>query len=164
MKEILPFFPLAAVTDTGASLDVAMDRFLETEERGDLKILGRAYVLFMHTFWIFLTLNTVIQPALRKERHFGQCRSHSARFVKNYCVKSNHSPFHSHQRHQPLPPNHPQGTIRVVTMPRFLVVQVLKWSPPATGGDPPVNPQIRRPLHLVPNLRTGPLRPINRVV
>jgi THO complex subunit 2 len=45
MKEILPVFPLAAVTDTGASLDAAMDRFLETEERGDLKILGRAYVL-----------------------------------------------------------------------------------------------------------------------
>ncbi|KAF9468910.1 transcription factor/nuclear export subunit protein 2-domain-containing protein [Collybia nuda] len=43
MKEILPVFPLASVTDTGASLDVAMDRFLETEERGDLKILGRAY-------------------------------------------------------------------------------------------------------------------------
>jgi THO complex subunit 2 len=48
MKEILPVFPLSAVLDTGASLDSAMDRFLETEERGDLKILGRAYV-FSHT-------------------------------------------------------------------------------------------------------------------
>ncbi|RDB20480.1 THO complex subunit 2 [Hypsizygus marmoreus] len=43
MKELLPVFPLASVTDTGASLDAAMDRFLENEERGDLKILGRAY-------------------------------------------------------------------------------------------------------------------------
>lgn len=43
MKEILPVFPLAAVFDTGASLDSAIDRLLETEERGDLKILGRAY-------------------------------------------------------------------------------------------------------------------------
>jgi len=46
MKELLPVFPLAAVFDTGASLDSAMDRFLETEERGDLKILGRAYVSY----------------------------------------------------------------------------------------------------------------------
>ncbi|KAG6831879.1 hypothetical protein H0H92_006996 [Tricholoma furcatifolium] len=45
LKELLPVFPLAAVsiTDAGASLDAAMDRFLENEERGDLKILGRAY-------------------------------------------------------------------------------------------------------------------------
>ncbi|KAF5387899.1 hypothetical protein D9615_000104 [Tricholomella constricta] len=43
MKELLPVFPLAVVTDTGASLDAAMDRFLENEDRGDLKILGRAY-------------------------------------------------------------------------------------------------------------------------
>ncbi|KAG6833844.1 hypothetical protein H0H87_011778 [Tephrocybe sp. NHM501043] len=45
LKELLPVFPLAAVSiaDTGASLDAAMDRFLESEERGDLKILGRAY-------------------------------------------------------------------------------------------------------------------------
>jgi THO complex subunit 2 len=44
MKEILPVFPLADVLDTGASLDSAIDRWVETEERGDLKILGRAYV------------------------------------------------------------------------------------------------------------------------
>lgn len=42
MKEILPVFPLVAVFDTGAAIDHAMDHFLETEERGDLKILGRA--------------------------------------------------------------------------------------------------------------------------
>jgi THO complex subunit 2 len=44
LKEMLPVFPLASVTDTGGALDTAMDKLLETEERGDLKILGRAYV------------------------------------------------------------------------------------------------------------------------
>ncbi|KAE9385705.1 hypothetical protein BT96DRAFT_1006795 [Gymnopus androsaceus JB14] len=44
LKEILPFFPLSAVAqETGAQLDKTMDQFLEKEERGDLKILGRAY-------------------------------------------------------------------------------------------------------------------------
>ncbi|KAF8639741.1 hypothetical protein AX17_001003 [Amanita inopinata Kibby_2008] len=43
LKEILPVFPLASVTDTGAAIDTAVDKLLESEERGDLKILGRAY-------------------------------------------------------------------------------------------------------------------------
>ncbi|ESK93722.1 tho2 protein [Moniliophthora roreri MCA 2997] len=44
LKEILPVFPLSAVyQDGGLQLDRAMDQFLEKEERGDLKILGRAY-------------------------------------------------------------------------------------------------------------------------
>ncbi|KAI0082601.1 hypothetical protein K474DRAFT_1655406 [Panus rudis PR-1116 ss-1] len=44
LKEILPVFPVAAVTEyMGSKLDIAMQRFLEKEERGDLKILGRAY-------------------------------------------------------------------------------------------------------------------------
>ncbi|KAJ3922736.1 transcription factor/nuclear export subunit protein 2-domain-containing protein [Lentinula edodes] len=44
LKEILPFFPLSAVSqETGPQLDRVMDLFLEKEERGDLKILGRAY-------------------------------------------------------------------------------------------------------------------------
>jgi THO complex subunit 2 len=42
LKEILPVFPLAAVCDVGANLDKAMQDLLETEERGDLKILGKA--------------------------------------------------------------------------------------------------------------------------
>lgn len=42
LKEILPVFPLAAVTDVGPILDQVMQSFLEKEERGDLKILGRA--------------------------------------------------------------------------------------------------------------------------
>lgn len=43
LKEILPVFPVAAVTEYGGvMLERAMERFLEKEERGDLKILGRA--------------------------------------------------------------------------------------------------------------------------
>ncbi|KAI0776038.1 transcription factor/nuclear export subunit protein 2-domain-containing protein [Trametes elegans] len=44
LKEILPVFPLASVTEFGgAHLARSMERFLQKEERGDLKILGRAY-------------------------------------------------------------------------------------------------------------------------
>ncbi|KAJ3723327.1 transcription factor/nuclear export subunit protein 2-domain-containing protein [Lentinula raphanica] len=44
LKEILPFFPLSSVSqETGPQLDKVIDQFLEKEERGDLKILGRAY-------------------------------------------------------------------------------------------------------------------------
>lgn len=42
LKEILPVFPLAAVGDAGPAIDTVMEKFLEKEERGDLKILGRA--------------------------------------------------------------------------------------------------------------------------
>ena len=42
LKEILDVFPLASVLDVGSSIDAAMDRFIETEERGDLKILARS--------------------------------------------------------------------------------------------------------------------------
>ncbi|CDO68724.1 hypothetical protein BN946_scf184652.g51 [Trametes cinnabarina] len=44
LKEILPVFPVAAVTEfTGVGLARSIEKFLEKEERGDLKILGRAY-------------------------------------------------------------------------------------------------------------------------
>lgn len=42
LKEILPMFPLTATSDHGPALDRVMQEFLEKEERGDLKILGRA--------------------------------------------------------------------------------------------------------------------------
>jgi THO complex subunit 2 len=45
LKEILPVFPLATVVpDPGPAINTAVDQLLETEERGDLKILGKAYV------------------------------------------------------------------------------------------------------------------------
>ena len=54
LKEILPVFPLAAVCDIGASLDRTMQEFLEVEERGDLKILGRAYVISSRSMQSFI--------------------------------------------------------------------------------------------------------------
>lgn len=42
LKEILPVFPLAACAENGSLIDQVMQTFLEKEERGDLKILGRA--------------------------------------------------------------------------------------------------------------------------
>lgn len=45
LKEILPIFPSAAVADVGPSINAAVDSLLEKEARGDLKILGKAYVL-----------------------------------------------------------------------------------------------------------------------
>jgi THO complex subunit 2 len=48
LKEILPVFPLSAVIDlTGPPLNQVIETFIEKEERGDLKILARAYVRFM---------------------------------------------------------------------------------------------------------------------
>ena len=45
LKEILPVFPLSAVIDlTGPPLNQVIETFIEKEERGDLKILARAYV------------------------------------------------------------------------------------------------------------------------
>ncbi|KAJ7667690.1 transcription factor/nuclear export subunit protein 2-domain-containing protein [Mycena polygramma] len=44
LKEILPVFPLADVSaETGPALDQAIDKFVEGEDRDNLKILGRAY-------------------------------------------------------------------------------------------------------------------------
>nr|VWP00540.1 Palmitoyltransferase AKR1 (EC (Ankyrin repeat-containing protein AKR1) [Ganoderma boninense] len=44
LKEILPVFPVASVYEfSGLNLSRAIEKFLEKEERGDLKILGRAY-------------------------------------------------------------------------------------------------------------------------
>ncbi|KAI6047038.1 transcription factor/nuclear export subunit protein 2-domain-containing protein [Pisolithus marmoratus] len=43
LKEILPVFPMAAVSDYGPVIDLMVEKLVESEERGDLKILGRAY-------------------------------------------------------------------------------------------------------------------------
>jgi len=44
LKEILPVFPLVVVQPCGTDIDKAIDQLLEREQRGDLKILGKAYV------------------------------------------------------------------------------------------------------------------------
>ncbi|KAI0722891.1 transcription factor/nuclear export subunit protein 2-domain-containing protein [Earliella scabrosa] len=44
LKQILPVFPVSYVNDfIGNSLSRAIEKFVDKEERGDLKILGRAY-------------------------------------------------------------------------------------------------------------------------
>jgi len=42
LKEILPVFPLGAVSEYGPVIDNMIDKLVEGEERGDLKILSRA--------------------------------------------------------------------------------------------------------------------------
>ena len=43
LKEILPAFPVATVNEyAGSSLNMAMERLLDKEDRGDIKIFGRA--------------------------------------------------------------------------------------------------------------------------
>ena len=43
LKEIQPVFPLSTVSEVmGMHLNQVMESFLSKEERGDLKILGRA--------------------------------------------------------------------------------------------------------------------------
>ena len=44
LKEIIEVFPLAAMNDsTGGILNSEVEKIVQTEERGDLKILARAY-------------------------------------------------------------------------------------------------------------------------
>ncbi|KAH7888047.1 transcription factor/nuclear export subunit protein 2-domain-containing protein [Phlebopus sp. FC_14] len=43
LKEILPVFPHVGVGDYGPAIDTNIEKLVENEERGDIKILGRAY-------------------------------------------------------------------------------------------------------------------------
>ena len=46
MKEILGVFPLSSTSEAaGVAIDQAIDKFLEDETRGDLKILAKSYVV-----------------------------------------------------------------------------------------------------------------------
>ncbi|KAI6105439.1 transcription factor/nuclear export subunit protein 2-domain-containing protein [Pisolithus sp. B1] len=63
LKEILPVFPMAAVSDYGPVIDLMVEKLVESEERGDLKILGRAYSAALkkrEPLW------TVPRPALKQ--------------------------------------------------------------------------------------------------
>lgn len=43
LKEVLPVFPIGVVSkDSGPAICDQMEKFIEKESRGDLKILGRA--------------------------------------------------------------------------------------------------------------------------
>jgi THO complex subunit 2 len=70
LKEILPVFPLATVApDTGPAINTAVDQLLEKEERGDLKILGKAYVLRWYIPGVKLTLFSY-SASLKKREHY----------------------------------------------------------------------------------------------
>ncbi len=46
LKEIIEFFPIASVNEVvGSLIDLEIQRLSQSEERGDLKVLARAYVL-----------------------------------------------------------------------------------------------------------------------
>lgn len=42
LKEILEVFPLISVNEAGVGINAAVDRLIETEGRGDLRILARS--------------------------------------------------------------------------------------------------------------------------
>lgn len=82
LKEIITVFPLAEVTDTGAALDITMDRFLETEERGDLKINSyfrySASLKKRETFWAMSKLSGKVWS-----RHFTSCEAFLTQLMKS---------------------------------------------------------------------------------
>ena len=44
LQELLPVFPMASVNEfAGPALAAALDRFLEKEDRADLKVIGQAF-------------------------------------------------------------------------------------------------------------------------
>jgi THO complex subunit 2 len=42
LKETLDVFPLISVNEAGVGINSVIDRLIETEDRGDLKILARS--------------------------------------------------------------------------------------------------------------------------
>lgn len=64
LKEIIEFFPMAAVNEVvGSSIDLEIQRLVQSEERGDLKILARACVFkASDRFSNHLTFLSVIHP------------------------------------------------------------------------------------------------------
>jgi hypothetical protein len=72
LKEILPVFPLATVATVGDELNKAVDKLLEREQRGDLKILGKAYVLNFYGLWMLLKHSPATRPVSRSESTYGQ--------------------------------------------------------------------------------------------
>ena len=55
LKEIIDVFPLANVNEVvGSSIDLEIQKLVQTEERGDLKIIARAYVVSVPAFGLLL--------------------------------------------------------------------------------------------------------------
>lgn len=65
LKEIIDVFPLASVNEVaGSNLDRVMQRLVQHEERGDLKILAISYVfsLLVHALWLMIILKVLFKP------------------------------------------------------------------------------------------------------
>ncbi len=65
LKEIIDIFPLASVNEVaGSNLDRVMQRLVQHEERGDLKILAISYVfsLLVHSLRLMIILKVLFKP------------------------------------------------------------------------------------------------------
>ena len=84
LKEILPVFPVSSVYEfSGLNLSRAMDKFVEKEERGDLKILGRAYVAIPCLFYV--SADCPLQVLRQPEEARGPVGSTFTSQGKAYC-------------------------------------------------------------------------------
>jgi THO complex subunit 2 len=75
LKEILPVFPVAAVDEIGGlHLEAAMNKFIQQEERGDLKILGNSLVISLTLMLLFSCRTTGTSQISRNGKSFGDQR------------------------------------------------------------------------------------------
>lgn len=84
LKEILPVFPLASVHPCGGDINEAVDRLLEREQRGDLKILGKAWVFCTMANCTVLTYISRYSASLKKREHFWMPKT-SPKVRQNHC-------------------------------------------------------------------------------
>jgi len=84
LKEILPVFPLVVVLPCGTDIDRAIDQLLEKEQRGDLKILGKAYAYNSLDLQATQSLRLAIQPVSRNESIIGQRPKQLPRYLHFY--------------------------------------------------------------------------------
>ena len=94
LKEILEVFPIAAVNEVvGSSIDFEISKLINSEERGDLKILARACVyllkfgaMVLNTcfFWDLVTL-----LVSRNAKNFGFHRRQRSASCTNYYYHPN---------------------------------------------------------------------------
>lgn len=63
LKEIIEVFPIAAVNEVvGSSIDLEIQKLVQSEERGDLKILARACVSYYKLDDIFILTSDIGIP------------------------------------------------------------------------------------------------------
>ncbi|KAJ3574543.1 hypothetical protein NP233_g1708 [Leucocoprinus birnbaumii] len=92
LKEILPVFPLASVHPCGGDINEAIDRLLEREQRGDLKILGKAY-----------------SASLKKREHFWMPKTSPKKPVNGAQRPSSGTPQPIPEKPRNGPPTGPQA-------------------------------------------------------